>query len=29
LPPDATTVAVVVQQSDQRSILGAATYSLR
>jgi hypothetical protein len=28
LPPDATTVAVVVQQSDQRSILGAATYSL-
>ena len=29
LPPDATTVAVVLQQSDQRSILGAATYSLR
>ncbi len=29
IPPDATTVAVVVQQSEQRSILGAATYSLR
>jgi hypothetical protein len=28
LPPDATRVAVVLQQSDQRSILGAATYAL-
>jgi hypothetical protein len=29
LPADATVVAVIVQQADQRSILGAATYGLR
>jgi len=29
LPPDATAVAVLLQQPDQRSMLGAATHALR